>query len=624
MTQTRPRPRALAVLGSLVVTVPVLVGVPTAQAAVVDITIDGTRTFQTMAALGADINPRSWDGGNLVPALDLLIDEGGLQTFRVGMDMMAWESVNDDDDPSTFNWDYYDPIYSGKVPYDTDLVSSSFADTWAVIDHLHERGVPDSRIILSFMGPGPDWMGGSALDPGMEDELVESVLSAAWWGWSHGHTFGLLSPDNEMDISFNEGVSMDADRYADVLDRLAGRMSELGMDGVQLLGPETCCDVSYAEPMKDHPRLMDRLAAFDFHNYEGDDNGAAAAVAGTGKDFWVSEYGDVDHTFAYLDQGAAGLLMWEAYDSVYNHAVLNGLGTAPGNDSLGYGITPLLAYDEDTRTYTPREELYHFGQLMRWVPVGAQRIGAESTQADVRVAAFRDPVTQRVTVVGQNTSESSQTLSLTLHGLPVPASLDYVRTNATSRMAPGPDVVVDDGVASVVVPSDTTFTLTGVPEVPTTPDPTAPTPSPTVTATPAAPQSPAGGQTPTTAPATAPSYPAVATALRRALRRATVTGRLAVGRTVRVRHLPAEVRPGVAVTYRFRWYAGSRAVRRATGASLVLTDATRDTVVSVTVRATHAGVSATRTIRVGRVGRVGKVGSGRDAPTARASSAPTG
>src|SRR4051812_41222567 len=249
ITMLRVSVRPIAVMGGLAIFALSLVGVPVARASSVDVTVDGGQTFQTISGLGADINPHSWDGGNLKPALDLLIDQEGMKTFRVGMDMLDWESTNDDADPRTFNWDYYNPIYSGQTSFDTEYAGSNFADTWAVIDYLHHKGIPDSGIELSFMGPGPSWMGGSSLASGQDAEFVEEVLSAAYYGYSHGHTFGLFSPNNEMDISYNEGVTMSDTRYADILNRLAGRMDALGMSGVKLLGPETCCNVGYADPM---------------------------------------------------------------------------------------------------------------------------------------------------------------------------------------------------------------------------------------------------------------------------------------------------------------------------------------------------------------------------------------
>jgi hypothetical protein len=451
---------AVAVVAGLAVALSSLAEPPGAHATSIDVTVDGGRRYQTISALGADINPHSWDNGNLKPALDLLIDKGGMKTFRVGMDMLDWESSNDNSDPRTFNWSYYDPIYSGQTSFDTQYAGSNFANTWHVIDYLRHKGVPARDIELSFMGPGASWMGGSSLTSGKEAEFVEEVVSAAYYGYRHGHTFGLFSPDNEMDISSNEGVQMSDTQYADVLNRVARRMNALGMTRVKLVGPESCCTTGYAEPMKKYPTLMAKLAHFDFHNYNGDDNGAAAVVAGTGKGFWISEFANFDQAFTYLDQGAAGLLMWEAYDSVYNHAVLNGRGSDPGNDSLSFGDIPLLAYHPSTRTYTPRSEFYFFAQLFKWVPIGSRRIYASSASG-VKIEAFHDPATSRLTLVGDNNSGSSQTVSIALEHLAAPTVLRYYRTNLSTHLARGADVRVRAGSATVTVPADTTFTLTG-------------------------------------------------------------------------------------------------------------------------------------------------------------------
>src|SRR5262249_59511538 len=135
-----------------------------------------------------------------------------------------------------------------------------------------------------------------------------------------------------------------------------------------------------------------------------------------------------DQTFTYLEHGAAGLLMWEAYDSVYNHAVLNGHGRAPGNDSLSFGDTPLLAYNATTKTYSPRSQFFLFGQLFKWVPIGAQRIGASSGTTSIKLEAFQDPATSRLSLVGQNTSSSAQTLNLSLANVAAPTSLQYSQT----------------------------------------------------------------------------------------------------------------------------------------------------------------------------------------------------
>jgi hypothetical protein len=212
--------------------------------------------------------------------------------------------------------------------------------------------------------------------------------------------------------------------------------------------------------MVSHPTLMSKLSHFDLHDYTGSTQGAAQDVAGTGKDFWISEYNAFDQSFPLLNQGASGLMVWEAYDSVYNHAILNGLGSAPGNDS--YGNTALIAYHVGTKTYTPRSQFFYFAQLFKFVPIGATRIAASSTSNNVRVEAFYARAGARLTVVGENDSSSAQTLTLSLTNLAtVPNSLQDYQTNSDRHLARRADVTVTGDSATVTVPGDTVFTLTG-------------------------------------------------------------------------------------------------------------------------------------------------------------------
>jgi hypothetical protein len=180
------------------------------HAANVSLTIDGNTKNQTMDGFGTAINAHSWDNGNAKPALDMLIDQNGSSLYRVVMEMTDWESTNDDSNPSNYNWTYYNPIYSGATSFDTAQHAVNFADLWNTIDYLHQKGIPDNQIILSFMGPGPSWNGGNQVTTStQENEWAEEVTSAAYYGYSHGHTFGLFSPNNEEDLTTsNEGIGM--------------------------------------------------------------------------------------------------------------------------------------------------------------------------------------------------------------------------------------------------------------------------------------------------------------------------------------------------------------------------------------------------------------------------------
>jgi chitodextrinase len=466
-----------ALSAAILVTMPLL-ATPIARAANVTVNVNGNQQFQTMDGMGVNINAHSWDNGNVKPALDMLIDQNGSRIFRVVQEMQDWETTNDNSDPNTYNWTYYDPIYSGAVTYDTAQAGANFADLWNTIDYLHQKGIPDSQIILSNMGAGPSWNGGNTVSNQTQlNEWVEMVTSEAYWGYSHGHTFGQFSPDNEMDISSNEGVTMNTTLYANGLNQIASRFDSLGVSGIHLIGPDTTNPDStfsnYASAMKTYPAVMSKLDHFAAHSYFGTTGSMDSIASNAGKDFWMTEFTDFDDSFSLLNQNAAAILVWEGFDSVYNHAIVNGRGSQPGNDDE-FGTAP-IAYNASTKTYTPRLQFYQFGQLFKYVPVGAVRVSASSSDSTLQTVAFTDASSGRFTLVGNNTSSNSHNVTISLSNIPnLPASLQYYFTNSSNNMTQGSDVNASGGSITLTVPANTTFTLTGT-GTPDTAAPTAPT-----------------------------------------------------------------------------------------------------------------------------------------------------
>jgi hypothetical protein len=425
--------------------------------------INGAQHFQTMDGWGTSANSASWDNGELAPALDSLL-AGGSRIWRVIVENMDWETINDDGDPNTFNWTYYDQIYS----------SPKFEELWSTISYLNSKGVTND-LILNFMGKGPDWM---MSNPGShhlntanvsyENEWVEMVVSAAYYAKNNrGLQFGLFAPNNEPDWDVIEGVKMDQTIYARAMDKVAKRLNTLeNMGNIRLLGPDTansCAGVAeYREAMLGYPDLLNKLDHFTIHSYNGSDCDAQARInsaPGTaGKNFWMSEFGTFKDGMTNLGQGAAALLPWDGFDSVYQHSILNGNPAVAPNDA---GNSPaLLSYNSSTHTYTPRKEYYQFAQLFKYIPKGSFRIGATESNANVTTYAFHDPVTNRVTIVGQNLGSTNVTFSGTLSNLPGLTSFEYYTTDNNVNLQRGSDVPVVGGAFSVVAPANGIFTLT--------------------------------------------------------------------------------------------------------------------------------------------------------------------
>jgi chitodextrinase len=422
------------------------------------LTINGNQQFQTIDGWGVSANAGSWDGTELTPAIDKLVDAGST-IWRVVAEQADWEATNDDADPSTFNWTYYNSVYS----------SARFQKVWATMAYLNSKGITHD-LMLNFMGKGPAWMmsdpsdpSNHTLNPAYEDEWVEMVVSAAYYARNTEHLqFGLFSPNNEEDWAPRvEGILMDPATYARAMNKVFTRLEALGMGDLHFVGPDTAQCVgmtTYRQAILQYPLLMSKLDDWAVHDYTGGTCDAQNQIAGTGKSFWLTEMGAFNQGMSQVGQGASALLPWDGYDSVYQHAILSGLGSAPGTDA---GPSPaLLSYDSTTHVYTPRKEYYQFAQLFKYVPKGSVRIGATEPSSDVTTLAFRDPVSARVTIVGQNLGSTDVTFSGTLSGLPELSSFEYYTTDNSVNMQRGSDVQVVNGRFTVVSPANGIFTLT--------------------------------------------------------------------------------------------------------------------------------------------------------------------
>src|ERR1700730_5150993 len=133
----------------------------------INIQIDGSKKLQRIDGLGVNINTRSWRGRELEPAMNLLLDSMHFSICRVIVETVEkWEDVNDNNDPFTFNWDYYNKLYE----------TEKFQRAWGMMQYLNSHGITD-KLMINFMGPVPLWMGGELIKPEYEDEYIEMLVS---------------------------------------------------------------------------------------------------------------------------------------------------------------------------------------------------------------------------------------------------------------------------------------------------------------------------------------------------------------------------------------------------------------------------------------------------------------
>ena len=419
------------------------------------LTINGAQTFQTINGFGVNINSLSWKNGELIPALDMLIDQLGATAWRVVFDMEDWEDPNDNGDPGNSDSSYYNALYS----------TPKFQDLWHTLQYLNQRGIT-TGIAISFMGRVPPWMGGSQITVALEDEWVEMMATVFSYARNTAAVqFDLVDPINEPDWDGIEGPQVDQAQYTRLLQKLSVKLDALGLGDLKFVGPNTAsidaCVNTYIPAMLANAVVMSKVDHFGCHNYNGNAGGADTAIKNSAypsRNFWMTELSIPDQIYDLVGQGAASTMIWEAYDSVYNHAILAGRGSNPPNDAGN--LPALLAYSNGVYSARPQ---FNQASAFRYVQPGSIRVAATESNGNLTIYAFRQPVTGRVVLVGRNTSGSAISINGSLSGVGTVTSFQsYSSTlsNNYSSFTRGADVVVTGGSFTFSAPASSFFTLT--------------------------------------------------------------------------------------------------------------------------------------------------------------------
>lgn len=441
------------------------------------LTVNGGQKYQTIDGYGVNCHTESWNGGEVRPALDLLVDQLGATLFRAVIEEMDWEAANDDADPNNFNWTYFNTVYS----------NARFQEVWNTLRYLNQKGIVENGLIISFMGKPPDWMGGNAtVSSANEDEFVESIASLLYYARNTaGIRFTLVSPMNEADTGGVEGPDMGATQFARILRKLAVKLDAIGLSDIRFSSPDAAGNFQayFNEIVKD-PVIMAKVAHWGVHCYFPGTGGAQSIISGSAypnKSFWVTETATFLTMLGQIDENPTANLVWDGFDAVYLHAIRAGRGSTPPNDSPGIE-PPLVAYNTTTRLYTPRKGFYEHAQLFKFVAPGAQRIGASANDPNLILYAFNHP-SGRLTIVGRNNNGGSVTINGSLLNLPAVSTLELYQTTSTVNLQRGADVTVTGGAFSVQVLGNGFFTLTGTTGAPTNQPPSVSITSPTGGAT---------------------------------------------------------------------------------------------------------------------------------------------
>ena len=444
------------------------------------ITIDPAQRFQYIDGFGVNFNGTYFRDAQR-PVIDMLIDDLGATIFRLDpYGLTNWEAVNDNDDPNTMNWEYYNDRYS--MP--------PFEASWAAARYLNSQGI---RPYLTLSGVPPEWMMDTKGPPthkvcrepptgkpdqlkaSMYDEFAETVVSLAVYARTRARIdYEYFGPVNETDCYPPEGPRIDPDEMPKVLGVIARRMRKEGLADVKLVVAEQArIDNDYITPIMQSADLMKQVGVFSFHTYRADSVGPQVARVQASEyrnvRVWLTEYGDLGdldrsaanewknfslaathRALTALNQGASAALFWDAYDNYHEHY--------PRFTFYG------LVQNAD-HIYSPKKRYFAAKQLYHFVRPGAQRIGATSDAQSLLVSAFRNGATNSMTVVGVKLGGSNH-VQLTVPdggtGLrwslyETTRELNCVRTEMLSAKS---------GLVEFDLPDEAVFTLVGEPAHP--------------------------------------------------------------------------------------------------------------------------------------------------------------
>lgn len=435
------------------------------------IRLDGSRRFQRIDGFGVNANTRSWNRTKLQPALDLLLDSMHATIWRVIVETVEnWETVNDNNDPFSFNWDYYNKLYE----------TPKFQKAWDMIQYLNRRGITD-KVMINFMGFAPKWMGIKVINPEYEDEYVEMIVSFFHYALKTRHVqFGLIAPTNESDHhNYAEGPHLSGKQHARIIRKLIDRMEALGIMGnIRIVAPDNASTEKsikdFVPALMEDPMIMSKLAHFGFHSYGGHYPGLENFFQKSGypaASLWITEWnawckgcddgilGEYNYDFAakcvsylldLIQHGASAGIAWEAYDSYYEHH-------APSP----FSYWGMLAYEPKAKTYSPRKNFYAIQQVSKFVPPGAQRIFNSDPGDSLALVSFYDSLSRKLTIVGVNQRNCPLNLTISLNGLSPLNQLEMYYTSTTANVRRGDNIPVTGKSFSATIPANSVFTLTG-------------------------------------------------------------------------------------------------------------------------------------------------------------------
>ena len=441
-----------------------------------NITVNGAIKHQTIHGFGVNVNPQSWNvnSESVKKVLDELITGMECTSFRLMFDDCDWEETNDNSDPNSYNWAYYDSVYSAP----------RFTCVWNTIRYLNSKGITD--ITLSPDGATPGWMGGTTLALGKEHEYAEMMSSMVYYGKKRLDPpvqFSMLSPVNETTCGGGEAAVMTTNQFGTLFSALATHLINDSILDVTLIGPDDCKGwAANLQAMMAHNNTMSKVRHFGQHEYGNSVRKGQEMVDAVKRSAYVdrdvimteinavckgcddgkynTDYGFNNYAgpaykyiLQHLNVGVSGIQIWEGYDSQYHHP----------NRYLTWSMWGIFGVNDINHpdVYTKRVHYYVLKQLFNFVKPGFERIDISTSLIPITVSAFYDRASGLIVITGVNDDNSAQTIDGKLENLPAVSTLKYYFTDASHNFVQDTDVTVVKQTFSKSIPAKCVFTLVG-------------------------------------------------------------------------------------------------------------------------------------------------------------------
>ena len=408
-------------------------------------------------------------GGNYCFGIESPITQYTLANLQQGwarteMTPYEWEPENDNDDPTSTNWDY---LKSQDKP------DSNLRREFQLAEQIQDKGIP---YVISIWGM-PMWIydppatsvrgGRRKIAADKWDEALECLGSYLVYARDQ---YG-VEPDlfcfNEANIGVD--VWLTPEEHRDAIKRLGAHFAKLGLKTKMLLADATGPrgTHTYAEAAANDPEAMQYVTAVAFHSWGGGSPQDYAAwgdlAEGLKLPLLVTELG--------VDAGA-----WRsaAYDSfhyalrevqMYQELLLYARpqGTMQWEFTSDYGICKVQKDDAGNETVVPTVRFHFVKHFCNLTPLNADALTTTSDRDKVLFTAFSGEQDGK-RVYTLHLANLGAERSVVLEGVPAEVQqLRAVGTDETRAFAELQPVTPNSGTVQMVLPALSLTTLTTMP-----------------------------------------------------------------------------------------------------------------------------------------------------------------